>query len=63
MKRKICVALIAALTAAAFAGCSGKGKGSSQSGETTVETAGSQETGTDASEAGRLRPDPSPVQI
>ena len=52
MKRKICVALIAALAAATFAGCSGEGKGSSQSGETTAETAGSQETGTETSEGG-----------
>lgn len=52
MKRKICVALIAALAAAAFAGCSGEGKGSSQSSETTAETAGSQETGTETSEGG-----------
>ena len=44
MKKKICIALIGALTAAAFAGCSGGG--SSQSGETTAETAGSQEGGT-----------------
>lgn len=52
MKRKICVALIAALAAAAFAGCSGEGKGSGQSSETTAETAGSQETGTETSEGG-----------
>ena len=52
MKRKICIALIAALTAAAFAGCGGEGKENSQSGETTAETAGSQETGTEASEGG-----------
>ena len=50
MKKKICIALIGALTAAAFAGCSGGG--SSQSGETTAETAGSQEAGTEASEGG-----------
>lgn len=55
MKRKICIALIAALTAAAFAGCGGEGKGSSQSGETTAETAGSQETGTEASEGGGIQ--------
>ena len=48
MKKKICIALIGALTAAAFAGCSGGG--SSQSGETTAETAGSQEAGTETSE-------------
>ena len=50
MKKKICIALIGALTAAAFAGCSGGG--SSQSGETTAETAGSQEAGTETSEGG-----------
>ena len=50
MKKKICIALIGALTAAAFAGCSGGG--SSQSGETTAETAGSQEAGTKTSEGG-----------
>ena len=50
MKKKICIALIGALTAAAFAGCSG-GE-SSQSGETTAETAGSQEAGTETSEGG-----------
>ena len=50
MKKKICIALIGALTAAAFAGCSGGG--SSQSGETTAETAGSQEVGTETSEGG-----------
>lgn len=44
------IALIGALTAAAFAGCSGGG--SSQSGETTAETAGSQEAGTETSEGG-----------
>ena len=50
MKKKICIVLIGALTAAAFAGCSGGG--SSQSGETTAETAGSQEAGTETSEGG-----------
>lgn len=50
MKKKICIALIGALTAAAFSGCSGGG--SSQSGETTAETAGSQEAGTETSEGG-----------
>ena len=50
MKKKICIALIGALTAAVFAGCSGGG--SSQSGETTAETAGSQEAGTETSESG-----------
>ena len=50
MKKKICIALIGALTAAAFAGCSGGG--SSQSGETTAETAGSQEAGTETSDGG-----------
>ena len=50
MKKKICIALIGALTAAVFAGCSGGG--SSQSGETTAETAGSQEAGTETSEGG-----------
>ena len=50
MKKKICIALIGVLTAAAFAGCSGGG--SSQSGETTAETAGSQEAGTETSEGG-----------
>lgn len=50
MKKKFCIALIGALTAAAFAGCSGGG--SSQSGETTAETAGSQEAGTETSEGG-----------
>ncbi len=50
MKKKICIALIGALTAAAFAGCSGGG--SSQSGETTAETAGSQEAGTETFEGG-----------
>lgn len=50
MKKKICIALIGALTTAAFAGCSGGG--SSQSGETTAETAGSQEAGTETSEGG-----------
>lgn len=50
MKKKICIALIGALTAAAFAGCSGGG--SSQSGETTAETAGSQEAGTETPEGG-----------
>ncbi len=55
MKRKICIALIAALTVAALAGCGGEGKKSSQSSETTAETAGSQEAGTGTFEDGSVQ--------